>query len=193
MEKLAEPKQRRKFVGWKRILVYGILSCLALVLIMFVGICFSIRSAVKQMSTEATKEYPGDRVEALIAYVRSENHSLKKRNRAVWVLGQIGDKSALPVLESFYTGGECDHEKQLCQRELKHAIYDCKGGLNLNDCLSSQKHISFLLLLAQGLLDFRYLFCSNVARGFLYHVNEMGNFGRSERKAYVTLGAVRCN
>ena len=131
MKKLAESKQKRKFVNLKRVLVYGVLSCLVFVLVMFVAICFSIRSAVKQMSAEATKEFPGDRVEALIAYVKSENHSLKKRNRAVWALGQIGDKGALSVLDSFYTGGECDHEKQLCQRELKHAIYGCKGGLNL--------------------------------------------------------------
>jgi len=127
MEKLTELKQKKRFAGLKRVLFYGVLS----VLVLFVGISFGIRSAVKEMSTEATKEYPGDRVEALIAYVRSENHSLKKRNRAVWALGQIGDNRALAVLESFYTGGGCDHEKQLCQRELKHAIHGCKGGLNL--------------------------------------------------------------
>lgn len=127
MEKLIELKQKRRFAGFKRILAYGVLS----VLVLFVGISFGIRSAVKEMSAEAMKEYPGDRVEALITYVNSENHSLKKRNRAVWALGQIGDKRALSVMESFYTGVECDHEKQLCQRELKHAISGCKGGLNL--------------------------------------------------------------
>jgi len=131
MKKHIEPKQKRRFVSLKRVLVYGVLSCLVLVLVMFVTVCFSIRSGVKEMSAEATKEYPGNRVEALIAYVSSESHSLKKRNRAVWALGQIGDKNALAVLESFYTGGGCYHEKQLCQRELKHAIYGCKGGLNL--------------------------------------------------------------
>ncbi|MHC4657123.1 MAG: hypothetical protein ACYS91_19220 [Planctomycetota bacterium] len=131
MKKHAEPKQKRRFVSLKRVLVYGVLSCLVLVLVMFMVVCFSIRSAVKEMSAEATKEYPGNRVEALKAYVSSESHSLKKRNRAVWALGQIGDKSALAVLESFYIGGDCDHEKHLCQRELSHAIYGCKGGLNL--------------------------------------------------------------
>ena len=115
----------------KRVLIYGALSCLVLALVMFVVVCFSIRSAVKQMSAEATKEYSGNRVEALIAYVSSENHSLKKRNRAVWALGQIGDKSALAVLESFDTSGNCEYEKHLCQHELKKAIYGCKGGLNL--------------------------------------------------------------
>lgn len=131
MKKHTGPKQKRRFASLKRVLVYGALSCLALVLVMFVVVCFSIRSSVKQMCAEATKEYPGNRVEALTAYVISESHSLKKRNRAVWALGQIGDKSALAVLESFYTSGNCEHEKHLCQHELKKAIYGCKGGLNL--------------------------------------------------------------
>ncbi|MHC4105472.1 MAG: HEAT repeat domain-containing protein [Planctomycetota bacterium] len=131
MKKHIEPKQQRMFGNLKRVLVYGVLSCMAVVLLIFVVVCFSIRSVVKEMSAEATKEYPGNRVEALIAYASSESHNLKKRNRAVWALGQIGDKSALAVLEIFYTGGDCDHEKNLCQRELKHAIYGCKGGLNL--------------------------------------------------------------
>jgi hypothetical protein len=131
MEKHFEPKQNGRFVRLKRILVYGISFCLVLVLMIFVTICWSIRLEVKRMSVKATKEYPGNRVDALIAYMRSESHSLRDRNRAVWALGQIGDKRALPVLESFYTGGDCDHEKCLCQRELRHAIRGCKGGLNL--------------------------------------------------------------
>ncbi len=77
MKKHAKPKQKRRFVSLKRVLVYGLLPCLVLVLVMFVTVCFSIRSAVKQMSAEATKEYPGNRVEALIAYASSESHSLK--------------------------------------------------------------------------------------------------------------------
>ena len=131
MEKHTEAKQKRRFASLKKVLVYGALPCLVLVLVIFVVVCFSIRSAVKQMSAEATKEYPGNRVEALTAYASSESHNLKKRNRAVWALGQIGDKSALAVLESFYTGGDCEHEKHLCQHELKKAIYGCKGGVNL--------------------------------------------------------------
>lgn len=131
MKEHFESKHNRRFIGLKKVLVYGLLSCLVLGLIVFVSVCFSIRSGVKGMSAKAVKEFPGDRVQALMAYVGSENHTLKERNRAVWALGQIGDKSALSVLESFYTGAECDHDKNLCQRELRHAIHGCKGGLNL--------------------------------------------------------------
>jgi hypothetical protein len=131
VKKDVESKQRGRLTGLKKVLVHGLLSCLVIGLIAFVSVCFSIRSGVKDMSAKAVKEFPGDRVEALMAYVGSENHTLKERNRAVWALGQIGDRRALPVLESYYTGGECDHDKFLCQRELSKAIYGCKGGLNL--------------------------------------------------------------
>ena len=86
---------------------------------------------MKGICAEAMQEYPVDRVEALVAYMQSEKHSLKDRNRSVWALGQIGDKCALPVLEKLYIGEPCDHDKYLCQRELKKAIQMCKGGLNV--------------------------------------------------------------
>jgi hypothetical protein len=49
----------------------------------------------------------------------------------VWALGHLGDARALPVLESHYTGGPCDHSRLLCQRELEKAIRLSRGGLNL--------------------------------------------------------------
>ena len=130
MEKQIESKGSSRFVIVKKVLVYGTLSCLAFLLAAFVMICFSIRSSVKKISAEATQQYPGDRIEALITYVKSENHSLRQRNRAVWALGQIGDERALPTLEKSYTGGPCDHDSRLCQGELQKAIKLCKGGFN---------------------------------------------------------------
>jgi hypothetical protein len=131
MEKVLESKRSRKFAILKKVLVYGIVSCFVLILIVFVMTCWSIRSSVKSISTEATQEYAGDRIEALMTYVNSENHSLRERNRAVWALGQIGDERALPVLERFNTGQPCNHDTSLCQRELGKAVKLCKGGLNL--------------------------------------------------------------
>ena len=120
--------------GWftvvRQVLVYGVLPCLALLLIAFVLICWSIRSSVIDVSAEAVREHPGDGIEALMACVDSDNHSLKQRNRAVWALGQIGDKRALGVLEKWYTGGPCDHDTSLCQRELAKAINLCYGAFN---------------------------------------------------------------
>jgi hypothetical protein len=130
MEKQIESKTSSRFAKVKKVLVYGALICFAFLFIVYLWVCFDIRSGVKKISAEATQQYPGDRVEALIAYVKSENRSLRQRNLAVWALGQIGDKRALPVLNQFYTGGPCDHENYLCQGELQKAIKLCQGSFN---------------------------------------------------------------
>jgi len=130
MEKRIESRSSSRFASVKKVIVYGSLSCLAFLLFAFVMIFWSLRSSVKEISDEATNLYPGDRIEALMAYVDSENHSLRQRNRAVWALGQIGDKRALPVLEKSYTGGPCDHDNCLCQGELQKAIKKCKSSFN---------------------------------------------------------------
>jgi hypothetical protein len=89
------------------------------------GVFWMIRSDVAANVDKAQQEFQGDRVEALIAFVDSDRHSLAERNRAVWALGQIADPRALAVLRKYYTGAECQHDKFLCQRELKKAIDNC--------------------------------------------------------------------
>ena len=130
MKKHVESERVGRFTVIKKILVYGALSCLAFLFVAYLVVCWSIRSSVKEMSAIATRQYPGDRIEALVRYVDSENHSLRERNRAVWALGQIGDERALPALEKLYTGEPCDHDNSLCQRELQRAITACKGAFN---------------------------------------------------------------
>ena len=130
MEKQIESKTSSRFVKIKKVLVRGTLICFAFLFIVYLWVCLDIRSGVKRISAEATQQYPGDRVEALIAYVKSENHSLRQRDFAVWALGRNGDERALPVLTQFYTGGPCDHDHYLCQGELQKAIKLCQGSFN---------------------------------------------------------------
>jgi hypothetical protein len=130
MEKQIESKIGNRFLKIKKVLVYGTLICFTFLFVAYLLICFDIRSSVKEISAEATQHYPCDRVEALITYVKSEDQSLRQRNLAVWALGQIGDKHALPVLNQFYTGGPCDHDSRLCQHELQKAIKLCQGSFN---------------------------------------------------------------
>ena len=100
-----EPEVKSGWASFKRALRYGALICFSLLFVGYLCICFSIRHSVKEISAQAVKEYPGDRVEALMTYVESANHALRqRRNRAVWALGQIGDSRALPALEEFRTG-----------------------------------------------------------------------------------------
>jgi hypothetical protein len=86
-----------------------------------------IRASADDQARLAQREHPGDRVEALARYVEDERHSLHDRNRAVWALGQLRDARALPVLQKHYTGGKCQHDRFLCQSELKKAIDLCSG------------------------------------------------------------------
>jgi hypothetical protein len=130
MDEQIESKVKSRFAGAKKVLLYGASCGLAFIIIAFFMVCLSIRSGVKEISAMAVHEYPGERVEALIAFVESTDHSLRQRNRAVWALGQIGDKRALPVLKSFYTGGACEHDRALCQYELQKAIKLCEGSFN---------------------------------------------------------------
>ena len=130
MEKPDEPKSRSRWAAVRRVLGYGALICFAFLFVAFLCICFSIRSSVKEISAMAVREFPGDRIVALMTYVDSKNYGLRQRNRAVWALGQIGDERALTTLEKCYTGGPCDHESRLCQGELQKAIKLCKGSLN---------------------------------------------------------------
>jgi HEAT repeat protein len=85
-----------------------------------------IQEGVQEVSAIALEARPGDPVLSLIAYVESSSRSLPARNRAVWVLGRLGDPRALPVLEKQYTGEACDHGRLLCQRELRKAIALCR-------------------------------------------------------------------
>jgi hypothetical protein len=130
MEKQIESKNSNRLAKVKKVIVYGASICFAFLLIFFVWVCLDIRLGVQKISAEATQQYPGDRVEALISYVKNENNSLRKRDLAVWALGRIGDERALPVLTQFYTGGPCDHDHYLCQGELQKAIKLCQGSLN---------------------------------------------------------------
>ena len=74
----------------------------------------------------AQREFEGDEVQALMALVQSERHSLSERNQAVWALGQLRDARALSVLEKYYYGGPCNHARFICQRELEKAIDGCR-------------------------------------------------------------------
>ena len=130
MDKSFESRCRSIIAVTKRIFGYGLLFSFAFLFILYLTACWSITSGVKAISAEANEEFPGDRIEALIKYAGSENHSLRQRNKTVWALGQIGDERALSALRKWYIGGPCDHDEFLCQHELQKAITLCQGGFN---------------------------------------------------------------
>ena len=106
-------------------------SGLVLIAALWLGSSWAIGSGVRAASDAALLEQPGDRVLALMAYVDSPKHTLRERNRAVWALGRLGDARALPALERHVTGRDCEHDRALCQYELRKAIRLCRGATSL--------------------------------------------------------------
>lgn len=91
--------------------------------------------SVKQRCTRAEGKYGGDCVEAMVELVQDEEESYRERNYAIWALGQLGDKRALPVLEGKYTGVIPEREpydEGISQYELKKAIKWMSGGVNIS-------------------------------------------------------------
>jgi len=82
----------------------------------------SIGWGVRRSSQIAQRQFPGDRVQALVAMVECESCDMRDRNHAVWALGQLDDSRALPVLEKHHTGKPCDHLRDVCQETLRTAL-----------------------------------------------------------------------
>jgi len=93
----------------------------------FVGLRIWIIVEANNIASEAVKVFQVHKTEALITLIESENYSLKERNNAVWTLGVLKEKEALPKLESMLTGLECDHDQDICQYEIKKAVLKIKG------------------------------------------------------------------
>ena len=96
----------------------------------YVIVSLRIGAGVQAACETAMASHQGDRVEALMLFVEDDRHTLAERNRAVWALGQLGDRRALPLVRKYYSGQPCDHENALCERELGKAIKLLEGGLN---------------------------------------------------------------
>ncbi len=111
----------------RKILLRGIPIILLVCVVVIILLSLWIELHVKKTCEMATRKYPGDKVEALIMFVKSKEngyraHRYRTNNHAFWALGQLGDKRALPSLRKLVTGGPCDHETNLCQGEIKEAI-----------------------------------------------------------------------
>lgn len=102
-------------------------------IIMICGISLIwMRYEVKNTCQEAELQYEEkDCVSGMIQTLTDENNSFSKRNKAIWVLGQLADKRALETLKEYYTGTTPSREplnKTLSQYELKKAIRWCSEG-----------------------------------------------------------------
>jgi hypothetical protein len=87
----------------------------ALVLVYALGFLM-IETGVDHTARQAMARFPGDPVAALIAQAGCQSCALPERNHAIWALGQLRDRRALPLLRQYGSGTPCD------QREIRKAI-----------------------------------------------------------------------
>ncbi len=109
-------------------------ACFALA-VLVVGSFFALQQFIgwtaRRAGDEASWKFGGDRVEAMIKLVDCTDCELRDRAEAVWALGVIGDRRALPVLRKYHTREECRHGADLCQYELGKAIKKIEGTWDL--------------------------------------------------------------
>ena len=111
----------------KKTLVITVIVTLLLLIIGLFGLRTWIYSDAIQAAEEAQARFSGDRVEALIAQLKSDEMPMRQKNRSVWALGQLRDKRAVPSLERLVTNEQCDHVNFICQSEVKKALGHCRG------------------------------------------------------------------
>ena len=116
------PKIVLKVARWTLGIIVGIL------LVVYLGASLMIAQGINSTSGRAMEQFDGDRIEALIALADCQKCKLEDRNHAVWALGQLKDKRALPVLYKYRTGQPCDHFHQICQYEINKAIRWTEGN-----------------------------------------------------------------
>ena len=90
---------------------------------------------IRERINIAKKHYPGKAEDSLIAYLADTNNSSQKRSDvAIWTLGQIRSRKALPILNGLYKndplGMTCKghHNTVLCQYEIHKAIVSNEHG-----------------------------------------------------------------
>lgn len=113
----------------KRKLIILSASLLTLLIIGFLAIYTWIDIDVKKNINYAKEKYPGTAEDALIAYLLDTTNSPQDRSSvAIWTLGQIHSKKALPILKGLYKndpeGKTCHgkHNYVICQYEIYKAI-----------------------------------------------------------------------
>ena len=114
-----------------RSVAFGFGAVLLLILAFIAIIYMIIFTEVRNTCDRAIAAYQKDCVDSLVLVLESEDKSVKEKNDAIWALGQIADKRALPVLEKLYTGEIPEREpldKVISQYEIEKSIHWINEG-----------------------------------------------------------------
>ena len=118
-----------KFEYIKRTFIGTAIGFAILFLCFILAMRIWIGHGVKERISIAKQQYSGTAEDALIAYLSDTAHTPHDRSDvAIWTLGQIRSKKALPILKGLYKndpqGKTCKyhHDTVLCQYEIHKAI-----------------------------------------------------------------------
>ena len=110
-------------------------SLFGLIILGFITIYICIDIGVKKNIKIAHERYSGKAEDALIAYLLDTTNTPQNRSGvAIWTLGQIQSKKAIPILEDLYKndpkGKTCfgKHNSVLCQYEIYKALNASKAN-----------------------------------------------------------------
>jgi hypothetical protein len=113
----------------KRILFFTGITLIIIILAFFLVGRILCGHGVRERISIAKQQYSGKAEDALIAYLLDTTHSPHSRTDvAIWTLGQIRSKKALPILYELYIndpeGKTCKgrDDSVLCQYEIHKAI-----------------------------------------------------------------------
>lgn len=119
-------------------MIRSIITILTIVMILGIVGLYTIHvwieKDVKENIAVVKSMYPGNAEEALLSFLLDDsNPTIERTHIAIWTLGQIGSKKALPVLKEYYqndpNGETCigKHHELLCQYEINKAIEAIDG------------------------------------------------------------------
>lgn len=106
---------------------------LAITLILFFTSTYLVEYQVQETCKMATSIYPGDEIHALLSVVKNHNGCDQEKSRALWALGQLGARAALPYLLENYDGIEetdiCIYEAQFAIEKIRKDQFNLPGSL----------------------------------------------------------------
>ena len=121
-----KPGSLMKKTNLQKIIFSVFLIGLAAFIILFAIALRMIYSGVESICEISSNKFESDNVEALISLIESDEFSFKQKNKAIWALGQIGDRRALPLLRKLDTDEiqkkPHDSDKYIVQYSVEKAI-----------------------------------------------------------------------
>jgi hypothetical protein len=75
------------------------------------------------------RQIPADKTAALMSYLGRNDIDFAEKNRVIWVLGELRDDGALAALRALHGSLDCDHQRLVCQREVRKAISKIEGNM----------------------------------------------------------------